>query len=149
MKLSTRGRYGVKAMVDLAVHSSDEYVSLKSIAQRQNISENYLEQLFAVLKKAGLIKSARGALGGYALALSPEEITIGAVLRALEGSLAPVDCVTDDGAARCERSENCVTKSVWKRIRDNINDVVDSITLGSLIDKYRENKSREDYMFYI
>ncbi|HOQ07818.1 MAG TPA: Rrf2 family transcriptional regulator [Clostridiales bacterium] len=144
MKLSTKGRYGLKAMLDLAVHSVDGQVSLNSIAERQGLSENYLEQLFASLKKAKLIKSVRGPQGGYMLADSPENISVGDILRALEGSLAPTDCVSEDqGAGSCSNSGRCVTRSVWERIRDGINNVIDNITLQELIDDYlRNNNSR-------
>jgi len=149
MKMSTKGRYGLKAMLDLAVHCSEGYISLKSIAERLDISENYLEQLFARLKKNGLVKSARGSLGGYSLTLSPNEITVGAVLRALEGSLAPVDCVKEQQLICCERTENCVTRYIWEKIRNGINQVVDSITLGNLVEEYKKLNSRDDYTFYI
>ena len=97
MKLSTKGRYGLQAMVDLGVYSKEKHISLKSIAERLSMSENYLEQLMALLKKKNLVTSQRGAQGGYALAKEPEEITIGEILRALEGSLAPTDCTCNDG----------------------------------------------------
>jgi len=142
MKLSTKGRYGLKAMLDLAVHSADGQVSLNSIAERQGLSENYLEQLFASLKKARLVKSVRGPQGGYMLADSPENISVGDILRALEGSLAPADCVSEDlGAARCGNSDKCVTRSVWERIRNGINNVIDNITLKELIDDYNRNNN--------
>ncbi|MCX8130691.1 MAG: Rrf2 family transcriptional regulator [Clostridia bacterium] len=150
MKLSTKGRYGVKAMLDLAVHSSEGQIALKNIAERQDISENYLEQLFAILRKSGLVKSIRGAQGGYILSQSPENITVGSILRALEGSLAPVECVTETDPIHCNRSEKCVTKIVWSKIRDKVNEVVDSITLADLIEEYkRTNNINESYIFYI
>lgn len=142
MKLSTKGRYGVKAMVDLAAHSTEGYIALKSIAERQEISENYLEQLFASLKKAGLIKSNRGSQGGYILGRAPENITIGSILRALEGSLAPTQCVDEDDSEKCSQFDTCVTKIVWEKIRDSVNDAVDSITLETLLEENRKN-SRE------
>ncbi len=149
MKLSTKGRYGVMAMLDLAIHNSEGQISLKSIAERQDISENYLEQLFSLLRKSGLVKSIRGSLGGYVLADQPDKITVGAVLRALEGSLAPVDCVVENDPANCERSACCVTKMVWEKIRDSINDVVDSITLQDLTEEYKKYNKNDEYMFYI
>lgn len=149
MKLSTKGRYGVKAMLDLAVHSSEGQIALKSIAERQDISENYLEQLFATLKKSGLVKSIRGSQGGYILGHDPKDITIGAILRALEGSLAPVDCVMEEDPASCGRSEVCVTRFIWEKMRDKINEVVDSITLNDLIEEYKRINKKDDYMFYI
>lgn len=149
MKLSTKGRYGVKAMLDLALHNSEGQIALKSIAERQEISENYLEQLFATLRKAGLVKSIRGSQGGYILAQSPEDITVGMVLRVLEGSLAPVDCVSENDPADCNRATGCVTRLVWKRIRDRVNDVVDSITLQDLVEEYRKANNKTDYIYYI
>ena len=142
MKLSTKGRYGLKAILDLALHSAEGQVTLYSIAERQGLSESYLEQLFAALKKADLIKSVRGPQGGYMLADSPENISVGDVLRALEGSLAPTDCVSDDRyAGQCGNSERCVTRSVWEKIRDGINSVIDNITLQELIDDYYRNNN--------
>lgn len=149
MKLSTKGRYGVKAMLDLALHSIEGQISLKSIAERQEISENYLEQLFAVLRKAGLVKSIRGSQGGYMLADAPENITVGAILRALEGSLAPVDCVTEDHSEKCNRAEACVTRIVWEKIRDGVNSVVDSISLMDLMDEYKKLNTSAGYIYYI
>jgi Rrf2 family transcriptional regulator, cysteine metabolism repressor len=150
MKLSTKGRYGVKAMLDLAIHSSAGQIALKNIAERQDISENYLEQLFAILRKAGLVKSVRGAQGGYILSQAPENITVGAILRALEGSLAPVECVMETDPIRCGRSGKCVTKFIWEKIRDKVNDVVDSITLADLIEEHKKSSGNEDeYVFYI
>lgn len=142
MKLSTKGRYGLKAMLDLAVNSTDGHVSLNSIAERQGLSVNYLEQLFASLKKAKLIKSIRGPQGGYMLADSPENISVGDILRALEGSLAPTDCVSEaPGVRRCDNLDRCVTRSVWEKIRDGINNVIDNITLQELIDDHTRNNN--------
>ena len=148
MKLSTKGRYGVKAMVDLALHDCEGQISLKNIAERQEISENYLEQLFATLRKANIVKSTRGAQGGYILADSPENISVGTILRALEGSLAPVECVSED-AGECARSQICVTKFIWKKIRDSVNEVVDSITLKDLVEDYRKAINKDEYDFNI
>lgn len=149
MRLSTKGRYGVKAMLDLALHSSEGLISLKSIAERQDISENYLEQLFAMLRKAGLVKSVRGSQGGYVLGDTPEHISVGAILRALEGSLAPVECVEESEPMQCERSSLCVTKFIWEKIRDKVNDVVDSIKLSDLIDEYQKLNSKEEHTYFI
>ena len=129
MKISTKGRYGLKAVLDIAMH--DEAASVSSIAARQLISENYLERLIAMLKKAGIVNSLRGAQGGYVLARPAEEISVGEVLRALEGDLNPVDCAEIDGSL-CESSDTCVTKFVWKRIADSINQAVDSLMLSEL-----------------
>lgn len=148
MKLSTKGRYGVKAMVDLAIHNSEGQIALKSIAERQEISENYLEQLFATLRKSGLVKSTRGAQGGYILADLPENISVGTILRALEGSLAPVDCVSED-PVECSRNQICVTKFIWEKIRDSVNKVVDGITLKDLVDDYIKATKKEEYDYNI
>jgi Rrf2 family cysteine metabolism transcriptional repressor len=149
MKLSTKGRYGVKSMLDLALHNGEGPIALKSIAERQEISENYLEQLFATLKKAGYVNSIRGAQGGYILAHRPQNITIGAILRALEGSLAPVDCVVEDEPNKCLKSDRCVTKMVWEKIRDKVNEAVDSITLADLVDEYKKSNNDDSYIYYI
>lgn len=135
MKLTTKGRYGLRAVIDLAMYAGTEPVSLSDVAERQGISISYLEQLVAKLKKAGIVQSTRGAQGGYALAKKPEEISVGEVLRALEGSLSPVDCsaVDGDGETECSASSFCVTKYVWKRISDSINDTVNSIFLSELL----------------
>ncbi len=149
MKLSTKGRYGLMAMLDLATHSSDGHVALKSIAERQELSENYLEQLFSSLKKANLVTSVRGAQGGYMLATDMYNISVGDILRALEGSLSPVDCVDADSHSNCSRYEFCVTRTLWERIRDSINNVVDSTSLGFLVDEYKKNQTKDDQMFSI
>lgn len=134
MKLSTKGRYGLRAMLDLALYSKEANVPISSIAERQCISENYLEQLIAKLKKAGLVMSTRGVQGGYALAKAEEEITVGDILRALEGDLTPVECSLLKEDLQCEGENNCVTKYVWKKINDSINQVVDHMTLKDLVD---------------
>jgi Rrf2 family protein len=149
MRLSTKGRYGVRAMFDLALHSGEGAIALKSVAQREHISEKYLEHLFASLKKAGLIHSVRGAQGGYRLARSPEEITLGDIIRVLEGPVAPTECVIDEnGGEKCDRSVECVMRSIWCRVRDQINDVLDSITLAEVVEEQRK-RSGQGYMFYI
>lgn len=133
MKLSTKGRYGLKAMFQLAISQGDGPIPLKQIAEKQNLSENYLEQLFSTLKKDGLLNSVRGSQGGYLLSRPPEEITVGNVLRSLEGELSPSDCILD-GENDCEREMICVTKNVWIKIKTSIDDVVDSITLKDMIE---------------
>ncbi|WP_034429884.1 RrF2 family transcriptional regulator [Caldisalinibacter kiritimatiensis] len=137
MRLSTKGRYGLKAMFELALHYGEGPIPLNNIAESQNISEHYLEQLIATLRRKGLVKSVRGAQGGYMLARAPEEITVGEVIRPLEGSIAPSECVIDDETVSCDKEDVCVTKTVWKRIRDSINEVIDSITLQDMIDDHR------------
>ncbi len=144
MKLSTKGRYGLKAILDLAVHGNEGHVALKSIAERQGLSENYLEQLFAALKKAKLVKSVRGSQGGYLLGNSPQKISVGDILRALEGSMAPTDCVSEGClTANCSNTDNCVTRGVWEKIRDGINNVIDNITLQELVDDYIASDHKE------
>ncbi|MCI9151542.1 MAG: RrF2 family transcriptional regulator [Lachnospiraceae bacterium] len=140
MKLSTKGRYGLRAFIDLAVYGEEGPVSLTSIAARQEISLNYLEQLMAKLRKAGLVESIRGVNGGYRLARPAEEISVGAVLRALEGDLKPVECAGIDAGkeSHCTGSGTCVSRIVWKRINDSINNTVDSIFIGELV---RESKN--------
>ncbi len=137
MKLSTKGRYGLRALIDLAVYSDNETVSIASIAARQNISESYLEQLIAKLRKAGLVTSIRGAGGGYKLAKPAEDISVGDILRALEGSLDPVECPGLKEESTCDSSDFCVTKYVWQRINDSINQTVDGISLSQLVEESR------------
>lgn len=149
MRLSTKGRYGVKAMFDLALSYGEGPIALNSIAERQNISVHYLEQLFASLRKAGLVKSVRGAQGGYTLAEKPQEITVGDIIRTLEGPLAPAECVIDDESNECDRADCCVTRVIWEKIRDSINEVVDSITLQDMIDDYKRMNNKDTYMYYI
>jgi len=120
-------------MVDLAQHLAEGPISLKSVAERQQLSENYLEQLVPELRKAGLVKSIRGAQGGYVLAKRPENILIGDVIRVLEGPIAPVECNNQDSTDCCEKTGFCVTREVWVRVRDSINDLVDSISLADLL----------------
>lgn len=133
MKISTKGRYALRLMLDLALHNTGEAVSLKDIAKRQGISDKYLEQIISVLNKAGYVRSVRGAQGGYLLKKAPEEYTVGMILRLTEGTLAPVSCVEDE-ENECKREDSCVTVMVWKRLNAAINEVVDHITLADLVD---------------
>ena len=135
MKLSTKGRYGLRAIIDLARYSEKEPVSISSIAARQDISERYLEQLVGLLRKAGLVKSIRGASGGYVLAKDVDKISVGDILRALEGSLEPVECAAFHGSDSCEAAGGCVTKYVWQRINESINRTVDEISLKHLVEE--------------
>ena len=132
MKLSTRGRYGIHAMYDLAVHYGDGPQSIKLIAERQGIPEAYLEQLIAILRKEKLVISNRGAQGGYRLAREPKDMTVGDVLRALEGGLNLVDCLLEEDS--CGKTCACPSRIVWMKIRDGLNRVVDGITLQDMID---------------
>ena len=142
MKLSTRGRYGIHAMYDLALNVDCGPQSIKAIAEREAIPEAYLEQLFAVLKRERLVTSTRGAQGGYVLARRPEEITVGDVLRALEGGLNLVDCLDEDDA--CGKSCACPSRIVWVKIRDGLNQIVDGITLKDMIDDYKCLSAQEE-----
>lgn len=133
MKVSTKGRYALRLLIDLATNYQGEPIRLKDAAQRQGISEKYLEQIIAILNKAGYVKSVRGAQGGYTLKMSPSDYTVGMILRLTEGSLAPVACI-EDKEMTCERMNSCVTIKVWEKINDAVNDVVDHITLQDLVD---------------
>ncbi|MBO5468458.1 MAG: Rrf2 family transcriptional regulator [Lachnospiraceae bacterium] len=141
MKLSTKGRYGLRAMIDLADYSEEMPQSIACIAARQSISDSYLEQLMAKLKKAGLITSIRGAQGGYVLAKPSKEISVGDILRALE-DLSPVNCVGLKGEQACGGSDTCVTRNVWKRIDDSIQHAVDSIFLNELVEDNRAMRKK-------
>ena len=135
MKITTKGRYGLRALIDLARYSEIEPVSINSIATRQGISERYLEQLMTLLKKAGIIKSIRGAGGGYVLAKDVSDISVGDVLRALEGSLESVECTGFSQEDSCEAAGGCVTKYVWQRINESINRTVNEISLKQLVEE--------------
>ncbi|MGX8795529.1 RrF2 family transcriptional regulator [Fusibacter sp. JL298sf-3] len=142
MKLSTRGRYGLKAMFELALYYGEGPISLTSIAERQAISVNYLEQLITPLRKAALVKSVRGAQGGYMLAKAPVEITVGEILTTLEGPLAPTDCVVEEEDGVCDHSSYCVTKVIYEKIYESITNVVNSICLQDMIDDYSDNQTQ-------
>ncbi|MFW6308853.1 MAG: RrF2 family transcriptional regulator [bacterium] len=151
MKISTQGRYGLRALVDLAVHEGSGAIPLREISQREEISERYLEQLFAKLRKAGIVSSVRGAHGGYQLNQNPAEITVGDVMRVLEGNLAPVDC-TETGNSECEFINECVTNEIWMEIKEKIEEVVESKTLKDLKERALELKQQNDdqgYMYHI
>ena len=150
LRLSTRGRYGVKAMFELAMNHGRGPIPLKEIADRQGLSEHYLEQLVAPLRKAGLVKSVRGAHGGYMLNKDPASISVGDIIRVLEGPIAPTDCVAEDRDAveHCGRAAGCMARSVWAKVRDSIAEVVDSITLADLCEEARQSGDK-NYMYYI
>ena len=131
MKISTKGRYALRVMIDLATNSNGKYVSVRDIAIRQDISKKYLEQIMTLLSKAKLIETIRGNTGGYKLAKEPKEYTIGDILRATEGDLAPLDCLVNDNS--CSRKENCKTYSFWAGLDNVINEYIDSKTLEDLI----------------
>ncbi len=133
MKISTKGRYALRLMMDLAENNNGSPISLKDVAKRQEISDKYLEQIISILNKAGYVRSVRGAQGGYMLKNPPEDYTVGMILRQTEGSLAPVACIEDDEVV-CDRQQQCVTSIVYKKINDAISGVVDNITLQDLVD---------------
>ncbi len=133
MKISTKGRYALRLMMDLAENNNGSPISLKDVAKRQDISDKYLEQIISILNKAGYVRSVRGAQGGYMLKMEPQNYTVGMILRQTEGSLAPVACIEDDEIV-CDRQQQCVTSIVYKKINDAISGVVDNITLQDLVD---------------
>ena len=145
MKISTKGRYGLSAMLDLAMHA-ESHVSIAAIAERQDVSANYLEQVFASLRKGGLVKSIKGAQGGYVLADKPASISVGMILRVLEGDLA---VVADDNALTENQMEYCLKNAVWDKMNASINQVADSITLEDLINQYNQLNSNLSLMAYI
>lgn len=137
-------------MFDLAQHYGEGPISLKSIAERQDISEHYLEQLISGLRKTGLVKSVRGAQGGYVLGREPEKIKVGDIIRVLEGPIAPVDCVSEEDPECCQKADYCVTRTIWEKVRDSIADVLDSITLEDMVkDAAKKESDRNLYMYYI
>lgn len=139
MKLSTKGRYGLRAIIDIAEFEEEAPVSIRAISKRQGITISYLEQLLPKLRKAGFIKSLRGAQGGYVMAKDTKEISVGDVLRALEGDLIPVDCFELTGEGKqCEGAKFCVTKTVWKKINDSIQNIVDTMYLDELVNEAKE-----------
>lgn len=139
MKISTKGRYGLTIMMELARNTDNKPISLKSIAQTHNLSEHYLEQLAAPLKNAGLVRSVRGAYGGYMLAKKPTEISAAQIIRALEGPIQPVEAMDDEEPAK---------KHLWMQIRDAVKEVLESTSLESLAN-YKEESEEMQYMFYI
>ncbi|KEH87777.1 transcriptional regulator [Clostridium novyi A str. 4540] len=141
MKLSTKGRYGVRAMVDLAINYGESPMSIKSIAKRQNISELYLEQLFSQLRKAKLIKSIRGAQGGYVLNKHPKDISVSDIINVLEGPIEISSCV-DTG--ECDNMNVCPTRLLWKKIKKSIDEVTESITLQDMANDYKRLKNRSE-----
>lgn len=149
MKFSTKGRYGLRAMVDLAVYSKTEHVALCSIAERQGVSTNYLEQVFSLLKKSGLVKSVKGAQGGYMLTDAPTDIKVGRILRALEGPLSVVDKDLEGTDAGETCIQHCIRVSVWDKMNESLNDLVDSLTLEDLAEDYRKKNGFQDTMYYI
>ncbi|MGI6554167.1 MAG: RrF2 family transcriptional regulator [Bacillota bacterium] len=134
MKLSTRAEYGLRAMFELARHYGQGPIPLRSIAEEQGISENYLEQLIAVLRRSGLVESIRGPQGGYLLAYPPEAIKVGDVVRVVEGPIAPMGCVNEDNQSEvCGRAGTCASRVIWRKVRDSINEVLDGYYLSDMV----------------
>lgn len=133
MKISTKGRYALRMLLDLAIHRADGFIALKDIAERQNISKKYLEQIVPLLNKADLLKTNRGYQGGYALAKSPDKYTVGEILRVTEGPLCPVSCLQYP-VNECPRAADCITLPVWEGLYKAINDYLDNMTLQDIID---------------
>ena len=137
MKISTKGRYALRLMLELAMHEPGEYVTVKNISESQQISGKYLEQIITVLSRAGFVKSIRGSQGGYKLASAPEKYTVGMILRLIEGDLVPVACMEDE-PNQCPRAEKCATLEVYRQIDRAVSGVVDSITLKDLVSRQKE-----------
>ncbi len=133
MLISTRGRYALRMMIDLAAHEGEGFIALKDIAQRQQISKKYLEQIIPVLNHSGLLQTVRGAGGGYRLVKKPEEYTVGEILRVTEGNLAPVSCL-ESGVNTCPKCEECMTLSIWSGLQQVVDSFLDSITLKSVLE---------------
>ncbi len=146
MKLSTRARYGTRALLDLAMHSGNEPVQLKEIANRQNISLHYLEHLVAPLTAAGIVRSTRGVRGGIQLARDPKNVKIGEVVQLLEGSLVPVECISNSS---CPRMNTCATRDLWTEVKQAIDNVLDSVTLQDLVEKQKQKESCGEAMYYV
>ena len=147
MKVSTKGRYGLRALLDLALHQDEGLVPLKDIARRQEFSLSYLEHLVAPLIAAGLVKSARGARGGVLLLKPPSEVKLSEVVQILEGSIAPVDCVNNP--ALCHRAGSCVTRDIWIEMKRAMSRVLDSTTLQDLVERQEKRRQTETGMYYI
>ena len=143
MKVSTKGRYALRLMVDLGLQEEDGYISLKDISRRQNISIKYLEQIVTPLNRAGLVRSARGAQGGYRLAKAPGEYTAGQILLTIEGSMAPIACLECE-VNECEHYDKCATIEFWEGMNKVISDYVDSVTLEHLIDSYKKRMAGQE-----
>jgi Rrf2 family protein len=150
MKISTKGKYALEAVVDLALNSQSQYESLKNIAERRNISEKYLEQIFSYLKRDKIVESVRGAQGGYRLVKEQDKITVGEILRATEGEFALVSCIANGEKKQyCDRHEDCVTRMLWLKIMCELNEVTDSITVKDLTMCYDKLYLVEQIEYYI
>lgn len=145
MKISTKGRYALRMLLDLAEHGNERYVALKDIAERQGISKKYLEQIVPLLNKADILQTNRGFQGGYMLTKAPDKYTVGSILRITEGSISPVACLDHD-PSQCERSDNCMMLGVWKGLNKVISEYLDGITLQDILDQHKERYINEYYI---
>ncbi|MCM8771592.1 MAG: Rrf2 family transcriptional regulator [Candidatus Omnitrophica bacterium] len=146
MKISTRTRYGLRALIDLGVYYKGKPIFVKDIAKRQNLSERYLEHIMLTLKKAGILRSAKGGKGGYAFLRDPSEIKIKEIIEILEGTISPTECV--EKSKICERSEICVARKLWCNIKEKILEYLDNITLDELIKKQKELNERDKKVIF-
>ena len=149
LKLSTKGRYGLRIMVDLAIYSVSGHVSLSSVAERQNISVNYLEQVISPLRKAGLVKSVKGAQGGYLLGNKPSKISVGEVLRVLEGDFASIDEGNENNNLDESSLQDCIQLMLWDKLAEKVYEFVDSITIEDVANEYKNRTSHEKLIYYI
>ncbi len=147
MKLSTRARYGTRALLDLASHDSEEPVQLKDIALRQHVSLHYLEHLIAPLIAAGIVRSTRGAKGGVQLAKTPRDIKLSDIIQLLEGSISPTECVENPKV--CPRSSVCATRDVWSEMKRAMDGVLESTNLQDLVERQRNKDQAEQPMYYL
>lgn len=147
MRISTKGRYALRLMMDLALNDGEELIRIKDISKRQGISEKYLEQIISYLKKAGYVKSLRGAQGGYRLSMEPKEYSVGMILRLTEGNMAPVVCLEEEEES-CERIDSCTMIRLWSMLYDAVNNVINSVTLQDLIDWEIEGQKKKEMENY-
>jgi Rrf2 family protein len=143
LKISTKGRYGLEALVDLALHADEGHVNIKSVADRCGLPETYILQIFLKLRRAGIVESVRGAHGGYKLAKDAAEVTVGMVLATLEGPLAPVNCIVKGAEQPCDRYESCTTRELWEDIMETLNKIAVAVSVGDLVTCYRRLELKE------
>lgn len=143
MRISTKGRYALRMLVDLAEHKNDGFIALKDIAKRQEVSKKYLEQIVTVLNKSHILQTNRGFQGGYKLAVAPDKCTVGEIIRITEGTLSPIACIDDDNEVNCDRSGDCATLFVWQGLKDVVSNYLDGITLQDIVDKKRESYAND------
>lgn len=149
MNFTAKEDYGIRAVVDIALHRANAPIQAREIASRQNIPEQFLEQVLATLRRAGIVRSIRGASGGYDLARSADSITIGDVLRALSGPVVSMQCVNEDESARCSRVGQCSVTYFWERLKDAITEVVDGTSIQDLVDRQSGADRAQSYMMNI